>query len=391
MTVQRSLILGARSNVASNAVSFIALAWRALTWKHVLYTFCLCFAWSIVVVAAATSYFSKPVLLGPSLNAVLSMQLNGFVVLFAVLVADRASPPPMRRWWPYALAVVIAVLWGSALYWFLSQRVFTIHTAYQMRGSREGFDTFFSRHATHGLVVCGLATFVYVRRRWTAQRLAALRLLQVERVKMEKNVVESRLAAIRARVDPLFVVNTLAQVDHLYETNAPMADRVLNELTVFLRSVIPRVGDSASTLMQEIRLTNAFFNIVGLRSDDCLILGGDEASIDGGTRMPAMILLPLINHALARRGEGVEGDERFTIDRAVLGTRLRLTLRSQGGGFAPESANDADILSVRELLAALYGANAQLTLGGDGVGTVAVIEIPYEAVSEDLREPIVSS
>ena len=40
------------------------------------------------------------------------MQFNGFAVLFAVLIADHASPLPLRRWWPYVLAVFVGVLGG---------------------------------------------------------------------------------------------------------------------------------------------------------------------------------------------------------------------------------------------------------------------------------------
>ena len=369
-------------SAVSRPIVFVAAAWRAATWKHLLYTSLLCLAWSGAIIATQTAYFAESVPLRPALNAILTMQFNGFAVLLGVLIADRASPLPLRRWGPYVLAVLVGVTVGSSLLWLVSQRLLGITSAYQTGGMPEGYDTFFFRHAVHGLVYCGLATCVYVCRRWAAHRLTALRVVQLQRSETEKRVLEARLATMQARVEPQFLWNTLSQVERLYESDAPAADRMLKELTTYLRAAIPQTRDPSSTVGREIQLTNAFLNIVDLRLKDRLVRSHTGTAIEDAARMPPMVLLPLINRALARRVEPAQGDEWFGIDVAVSDGRLRLTIRDKGTGFASTGPDDTEIRHIRERLAVLYGENKQLTLKETLGGSEAVIEIPYKFVPD---------
>ena len=257
---------GGLTDPTARPITLLAAAWRAMTPKHAFYTFLLCTAWSVIEVVSATSNFSRDVSWGPPLNSFLSMQFNGFAVMFAVLIADGASRPPLHRWWPYVLAVVVGVALATTLFWFVSQRVFTIPSAIQVRGLPEGFDTIVFRHSTSRLAICGLAAYVYVCWRFAGQRLAALRAVQLERVATEKRVLETRLAFTQSRVAPQFLSNTLMQIERLYEIDAPAGDRVLKELILYLRAAIPQIDNPASTVAREFQLTNAYLNIVGLQS-----------------------------------------------------------------------------------------------------------------------------
>jgi LytS/YehU family sensor histidine kinase len=171
-------------------------------------------------------------------------------------------------------------------------------------------------------------------------------------------------------------------VERLYDIDAEAADCVLKDLTVYLRAAVPQTHDPTSTIAREIRLTNAFLNIVGMRSKDRLVRSDTAISIEETTTMPPMVLLPLIKHALAHRVKRAQADECFGIDVVVRNDRLRLTIRDQGSGFASEGANDMEVRHIRERLAVLYGDRARLTLKQTEGGTEAVMEIPYEVVAE---------
>jgi len=318
------------------------------------------------------------------LNNVLSMQFNGFAVMLAVLVADRASPPSSRRWWPYVVAVVVGIAVGTTVFWLVSQRLFFIPSYWQLRGVAEGFDTIAFRHGVARLLICSLATYVYVSQRWGAHRLAALRTVQIERAEAEKRVLQSQLAAVQARIEPQFLRDTLAQVERLYEIDAPAGDRMLKELTTYLRAAIPQIRDPASTVAREVRLTSAYLNIIGLQSRDRLVVSF-EGTLTQDARMPPMVMLPLIQHALVHRVEHTRGDELFAIDLAARNGKLVLTIRDQGSGFGQEGTSDPAIRDIHERLAALYGGHAQLTLKATAGGTEAVIEIPFEVVSDSVN------
>src|SRR5262245_36902163 len=101
MKAAQSEIGGALRSLRSGTARVLTAAWRNVTPRRLLFTFALCMAWSAVMITAATSYFSRPAPPGPALNAILTMQFNGFAVMFSVLIADQLSPPELRRWWPY--------------------------------------------------------------------------------------------------------------------------------------------------------------------------------------------------------------------------------------------------------------------------------------------------
>ena len=369
------------ASVVSRAVSFVGAAWRAATPKHFLYTFVLALAWSSLEFAPKPAYVWQH--LPPVMNGTLSMQFNAFAVMLAILVADRASPPSARRVWPYLVAVIVGVTVGSSLMWLVSQRIVGIPTHYMLNRSYEGFDTFFYRHATYSLVACGLVAFIYVSRRWAVQRLAALRSVQLERAETEKRVLESRLSAMQARVEPEFLRETLAQVERLYESDAQAADRLLKELIVYLRAAIPQTSDPVSTLGREIGLTNAYLNIVGSTSYDRLVRSEGGTFLADDARMPPMVLLPLVNHALEHRSQA-RRDESFAIDVAASGRNLVLTVRDPGIGFSPTWAGHAAIRHVRIRLASLYGESARLMLNEEGDGTTAIITLPLEGAPDSI-------
>jgi hypothetical protein len=239
-------VIGDMSVTRTSAVRTALAAWRAATPRHFGYTSALALGWSVVTIATATVYFTQGLRLTPSINAVLSMQFNGFAVLLAVLVVDHVMPPLARRAMPYAAAVALGVALGTTAMWVVSQRVLGLRTAY---GSGiEPFDTFAFRHGSHALVVCGLVTFVYVSARWAAERRAALRRLQLERVDAEKQLVESTFAVTRSRVDPAELQTTLARIDALVESRPAEADALLRDLITSLRAAIPASPDAASRL-----------------------------------------------------------------------------------------------------------------------------------------------
>ena len=65
---------------------------------------------------------------------------------------------------------------------------------------------------TTWLMFGGLATFVYVDRKRARAIQARLGAAELERAKKARQVLESRLQSMQARVEPQFLFNTLAQV-----------------------------------------------------------------------------------------------------------------------------------------------------------------------------------
>ena len=127
-----------------------------------------------------------------------------------------------------------------------------------------------------------------------------LRAVQLDHAEMEKRLLESRLAAMQAQVEPGFLRQTLESVARMYETDARTADLRLRDLIVYLRAAIPGAREPVSTVAQEVELAQAYLNTLGCAPGIRLMRRENRNRIVDSARLPSMILLPLLNRARAR-------------------------------------------------------------------------------------------
>jgi sensor histidine kinase YesM len=76
--------------------------------------------------------------------------------------------------------------------------------------------------------------------------LEGVRSAELRRVKLDRQLVESRLATAEAQIDPQMLFGALAQIKHGLEESQPEAEKQLNDLIQTLRSALART--SAATI-----------------------------------------------------------------------------------------------------------------------------------------------
>jgi hypothetical protein len=178
--------------------------------------------------------------LGPVLNNFLATPVYAFSAMLAVLLVEKNASAGGASVWRYAVAVACGVAAGILLYWAVSQRLVGITTIQRGPNGYEPLASFAFRHGPISLVVCGLATAVYVCRSRANRGLEALRAMQRERVQVERDIAEARLAALQARIEPADVLARLERIERLYDQDPPVADQMLEQFVKTLRSAIQR-------------------------------------------------------------------------------------------------------------------------------------------------------
>ena len=143
---------------------------------------------------------------------------------------------------------------------------------------------------------------------------------------LKRQVIEARMAAMQAQVEPHFLFNTLASIDHLIETDPPRASIMQKNLIALLRASMPTMREA---------------NAQGTRD-----LGKELAVTVADTGL--------------------------------------------GFGKADTAGTGIGLSNIRERLALLYGGKASLhvteTAGG---GTTVIITVPYVARTEpEPAEPV---
>lgn len=303
-------------------------------------------------------------------------------LLLALVVADQVTGKDPDRRGAYALAVVAGAAIGLSVTGAWHFIVFPLLIR------RESFEIKLFLALFLELVMLGGAIVWVINDRRRARR-ARMRMhgAELERIDAEKRSIESDLQAMQARVEPQFLFNTLAQVKRLYEQDPVLAVHMLDELIAYLRAAMPKMRDTSSTLAQEIELARAYLAIVKVRLGDRLSFEIEEPGDLGSIRMPPMMLLPLIDHAIVHGLEPLTGADSIRIRIEARDGRLLLTVADSGAGFVPE-ASGGGIASIRERLAALYSTRARLVLRSSEMGaSEAVMEIPLERVEGEEQPP----
>ena len=96
-------------------------------------------------------------------------------------------------------------------------------------------------------IVASAIIKVTYKGRMQAEVKAAQATETAEAESLKRQVVEARMAAMQAQVEPHFLFNTLASIDHLIETDPPRASAMQKNLIALLRASMPTMRETNAT------------------------------------------------------------------------------------------------------------------------------------------------
>jgi sensor histidine kinase YesM len=203
---------------------------------------------------------------------------------------------------------------------------------------------------------------------------------RAETEQLERTVLEARMEALQAQIEPHFLFNTLGSIDQLIQTDPPRASRMQQSLIRYLRSAMPQIRDGARpTLGQQVELSRAFLEIMAVRMEERLqaiinVPEGLKSAV-----FPSMMLQTLVENAIKHGLEPKAGGGKLEISAEVVNGQLAVHVLDTGVGFAPQGDPGVGLANIRERLKVLYKGRAELiiTLPAAG-GTCATIKVPYE-------------
>jgi signal transduction histidine kinase len=196
---------------------------------------------------------------------------------------------------------------------------------------------------------------------------------------LERRLVEARMAALQAQVEPHFLFNTLALIGQLIETDPPQAARIHQNLIDYLRATLPQMrAKGAGTLGRQIEMSRAYLAIMQARMRSRLAVSIDVPDDMLSATFPVMMLQILIENAIKHGLEPKIAGGRIDIRASVNGQMLQVDVLDDGVGFNVHAGDGLGLANVRERLRMLYGRRAQLVIEAPLTGgTRASIRIPY--------------
>ncbi len=207
---------------------------------------------------------------------------------------------------------------------------------------------------------------------------------------LKRQVVEARMAAMQAQVEPHFLFNTLASIDHLIETDPARASQMQKNLIALLRASMPTMreanGDGMSgvrDLGRELAVIRPYLEILKVRMEERLAT--DIQVPDGllSAEFPPMMIQTLVENAIKHGLEPKAEGGQLQLKAEIVHGRLQVTVADTGLGFgkAATAGTGVGLANIRERLQLLYGPKASLTVAANQPsGTVVTITVPYKAV-----------
>ena len=201
---------------------------------------------------------------------------------------------------------------------------------------------------------------------------------------LERRLMEARMAALQAQVEPHFLFNTLALIGQLIETDPKEAARVHAHLVEYLRSSLPQMrAGTGGTLGKQIELSRAYLAIMQARMKERLAVRWEVPDFLGSSPFPPMMLQTLIENSIKHGLEPKVAGGTIVVRAHVVGAILHVDVCDDGVGIDLHAPEGVGLANIRERLALLYGAQAELAIETPpGGGACASIRLPYRMTEE---------
>ncbi|SHH28294.1 LytS/YhcK type 5TM receptor domain-containing protein [Clostridium grantii] len=205
--------------------------------------------------------------------------------------------------------------------------------------------------------------------------------IELGNIETQKQLREqAELKALRAQIKPHFLFNSLNAIMSITRTNPEEARRLLQELSIFLRTSFKN-SDPFIPIEEEIRYIEAYLSIEKARFPDKLFI---EYDIDHNINMmiPPLIFQPLVENAVKHgiRNKNGKGLVKICINKQE--NLMKFKVEDDGIGMENieiMNNNSADrgvgLINVISRLKSIYNEELKITTNKN-VGTTITFEIP---------------
>jgi len=262
------------------------------------------------------------------------------------------------------------------------------------RTTRLGIGDFLVQFTLLWVLASAILKYTY-KGRLQAEVKAAQATETAEAESLKRQVVEARMAAMQAQVEPHFLFNTLASIDHLIETDPPRASQMQKNLIALLRASMPTMREASGNgpgsgggvgvrdLGREIAVIRPYLEILKVRMEERL---STEIAVPDGllsAEFPPMMVQTLVENAIKHGLEPKAEGGHLRVAAEIVHGRLQMTVADTGLGFgkAATAGTGVGLANIRERLQLLYGPKATLTVAQNSPsGTRVTITVPYKTV-----------
>jgi hypothetical protein len=324
---------------------------------------------------------SRSPVLGLGLNIILVGEMGTFVIIAAITWAERVRIAESRRFFVMAMTVLTSAFAATVLKLGWAHFVGIKQEWVPSEWLALFLYLFWMTCATGALAA---AYYEFWER--AGRSAARLRDAEIERQEIEQRVVLSRLSVMKARIEPAFLFKSIATVQKLYRSNTDAAEKLLDDLIVYLRAALPQMRGITSTLGDEIHLAASYLKLHDEAFAGRLHVAFDVPESARELRLPPMVLLPLVEDAVQRASSMSRPALSLVIAVKPGETSMRVAVSDDCPLTRLDASTEPTLTSQQHSLTAFFGDAARLVRGpAEGGGTRITFEIPHVDNARDHR------
>ncbi|ALN93749.1 sensor histidine kinase [Lysobacter gummosus] len=197
---------------------------------------------------------------------------------------------------------------------------------------------------------------------------------------LQASLAEARIEALRAKMNPHFLLNALNSAAEMVHHDAELADRMLVSLSALLQDGLSFSHDPLRPLRHEVALVEHYLEIEQVRLGERLNINWqvDVRCLD--LPVPPLILQPLVENAIRHAIARSPHPGRLSIDLRLKADGVSITVSNT---LAPQSqpshGTGVGLKATRNRLDLLYGDRARLGYGVENGSYVVRIFLPAQA------------
>ncbi|HYR05524.1 MAG TPA: histidine kinase [Gallionella sp.] len=170
---------------------------------------------------------------------------------------------------------------------------------------------------------------------------------------------EARLQALRARIRPHFLFNSINAVLSIVRAQPRQAETALEDMSDLFRMAMADAQDLVP-LRQEVELSRRYIALEQLRMGERLHVDWQVQDMPGDALIPPLLLQPLLENAVYHGIEPLPQGGNITVSLRHSGDELQLRVENScaPSGATPHAGNKMALQNIRERLALLFDVEA---------------------------------
>ena len=234
-----------------------------------------------------------------------------------------------------------------------------------------------------GLPLMLLTYFAVLGASWAVYYFARHRSGEIAAARLETQLADARLSALRMQLHPHFLFNSLNAVTVLVRDREwEPAERAVHLLAELLRETLRVGGPDRVPLSKELDFTLRYLELERLRFPERLQVRCDVPDECSEALVPVLVLQPLVENALRHGVAPLASAGALAIRARTEDGTLILSVEDDGpgpGSVGRNAGTGVGLRNVRDRLQVLFGADASVALTPrEGGGACATVSLPLE-------------